>query len=323
MQLTAKANTLCLLEILKDYTDSNHTLKMSEIIAEMESIYGLKVERRTIYSCVNVLTEMGYSVLTPEDTGGGYCLDEHDFDASEVRLLMDSVYTNQTIEAGYSKKLIEKLRKLLPEYKRRRYANLFVINSGRKTDNKQVFLNIEEIDEAIISKRKISFTYLKYDFDKKLKPKRKEPYIVSPYAMIAANERYYLIGKCDSHESAISHFRIDKISNIIITDNVSVPMPDEFSLSSYKDSAVLMYGGECGRVTFKCDDILLQNAIDRFGGDAQITKNVDNSFNMTVSGSYEGLLYWSLRFPDSCEIVSPDELRAKAIELLKKNKYGI
>ena len=100
-------------------------------------------------------------------------------------------------------------------------------------------------------------------------------------------------------------------------------MPDDFSLSSYKDSAVLMYGGECGRVTFKCDDILLQNAIDRFGGDAQITKNVDNSFNMTVSGSYEGLLYWSLRFADSCEIVSPDELRAKAIELLKKNKYGI
>ena len=39
MQLTAKANTLCLLEILKDYTDSNHTLKMSEIISKMESIY--------------------------------------------------------------------------------------------------------------------------------------------------------------------------------------------------------------------------------------------------------------------------------------------
>lgn len=95
MQLTAKANTLCLLEILKDYTDRNHTLKMSEIISKMESIYGLKVERRTIYSCVNVLTEMGYSVLTPEDTGSGYCLDEHDFDASEIRLLMDSVEIQQ------------------------------------------------------------------------------------------------------------------------------------------------------------------------------------------------------------------------------------
>ena len=186
MQPTPKANTLCLLEILKIYTDSDHSLKMSEIISKMESVYGLKVERRTIYSCVTVLTEMGYSVLTPEETGDGYCLDEHEFDASEIRLLMDSVYANQTVEVQYSKQLIENLRKLLTEYKRRRYANLFVINSGRKTDNKQVFLNIEEIDDAIISGRKVSFAYLVYGFDKKLHPKRKDPYTVSPYAMIAA-----------------------------------------------------------------------------------------------------------------------------------------
>ncbi len=323
MQLTPKANTLCLLEILKDYTDSEHTLKMSEIISKMESLYGLKIERRTVYSCINVLSEMGYDVLTPEDTGDGYCLDEHDFDVSEVRLLMDSVYTNQTIAAEYSKKLIEKLLKLLPEYRRRRYANLFVINAGRKTNNRQVFLNIEEIDEAIIGRRKISFTYLKYDFDKKLKPKRQEPYIVSPYAMIAANEHYYLIGKCEHHENAISHFRIDKIVDIKVTDLTADSMPEDFSLSSYNDSAVLMYGGECGKVKFKCDDILLQNAVDKFGKDATIIKNPDNSFNMTVAGSYEGLLYWSMRYADCCEIVYPIELREKAIEMLKRNKYGI
>lgn len=323
MQLTPKANTLCLLEILKIYTDSDHSLKMSEIISKMESVYGLKVERRTIYSCVNVLTEMGYSVLTPEETGEGYCLDEHEFDASEVRLLMDSVYANQTVEVQYSKQLIEKLRKLLPEYKRRRYANLFVINSGRKTDNKQVFLNIEEIDDAIISGRKVSFTYLVYGFDKKLHPKRKDPYTVSPYAMIAANEHYYLIGKCDSHDDAISHFRIDKIADIRIIDDLSVPMPTDFSLSAYKNSAVLMYGGECGKVTFKCDNIMLQNTVDRFGNDARISKNTDETFNMSVSGSYEGLLYWSLRFPDCCEILEPVELREKAKEMIKKNKYGI
>ncbi|MDD6484049.1 MAG: WYL domain-containing protein [Clostridiales bacterium] len=323
MQLTAKANTLCLLEILKDYTDSEHMLKMGDIIAKMKSCYGLKVDRRTIYSCAAVLSEMGYGISTPSDNGEGYCLEEHDFDASEIRILMDSVYTNKAIEKEYSKNLIEKLRRLLPEYRRRRYANLLVMNTGRKTDNKEVFLNIEEIDEAIIGKKKISFTYLKYDFDKKLKPRKTEPYIVSPFSMVAANERYYMIGKCDFHKNDISHFRIDKIKNIKILDETADAAPKDFSLSSYTDSAVFMYGGECGRVTFKCDNVLLQNAVDKFGQDAYITKNDDATFDMTVSGSLEGLLYWSLHYPDCCEIIKPQELREKAIETLKKNKYGI
>ena len=40
--LTEKANAICLLEVLKEYSDAEHILPMREIIAKMQSLYGIK-----------------------------------------------------------------------------------------------------------------------------------------------------------------------------------------------------------------------------------------------------------------------------------------
>ena len=323
MPLTAKANTLCFFEIMKEYTDSDNPLNMGEILDKMKTLYGLNVGRRTIYSCVDVLSELGYNISLPTDNGVGYYLEDRDFDVSEVRLLMDSVYSNPTITKSYSMDLIGKLQNLLPKYRRHRYANLFILNNGKKTDNKQVFLSIEEIDEAIIKKQKVSFTYLKYDFDKSQKPRTDKPYIVSPFAMAVADEHYYLLGKCESHNNAISHFRVDKIKDIEILDEAADNAPEDFSLAAYTDRAVLMYGGEVGAVRFRCDDFILEQVIDKFGRDVVIKKNADATFDFVVEGTLGGLLFWSLNYPDYCEILEPTALRKQAIDRLRHNKYGV
>ena len=46
--LTEKANAICLLEVLKEYSDAEHILPMREIIAKMQSLYGIKIDRRTV-----------------------------------------------------------------------------------------------------------------------------------------------------------------------------------------------------------------------------------------------------------------------------------
>ena len=40
--LTEKANAICLLEVLKKYSDAEHILPMREIIGKMQSLYGIK-----------------------------------------------------------------------------------------------------------------------------------------------------------------------------------------------------------------------------------------------------------------------------------------
>ena len=57
--LTEKANAICLLEVLKEYSDAEHILPMREIIAKMQSLYGIKIDRRTVYGAVALLIELG------------------------------------------------------------------------------------------------------------------------------------------------------------------------------------------------------------------------------------------------------------------------
>ena len=60
--LTEKANAICLLEVLKEYSDAEHILPMREIIAKMQSLYGIKIDRRTVYGAVALLIELGYDI---------------------------------------------------------------------------------------------------------------------------------------------------------------------------------------------------------------------------------------------------------------------
>ena len=325
MKLTAKANTLCVLEILKEFSDFDHILKMSEITGHMKTDYDLSVDRRTVYSCVAVLSEMGYEISTPEDNGKGYYLENRDFDTSEMRMLIDSVYSNPSIPNSYSAELVEKLQKLLPRSKRRTYSSLTALGSGRKTDNKEIFLSIDMLDEAIGRSRKVSFVYCKYDFDKKLVPRKDEKYIVSPYAMVAANEHYYLLCKCDSHDDPISQFRIDKIKSINILDDLpALPPPKGFSPINYTDRSIFMYGGETGKVVLRCDNSILDHVIDRFGAETKIMKNFDGeTFDAAVSGSLTGIVYWASGYIDSCEVISPVSVRRRVMDMIKNNKYGL
>ena len=75
----SKANTVCILKILQEYSDGNIILPTSRIIELMDSVYGLHVDRRTVYSSIDILQKLGYSIETYDDNGVGYCLTDKPF----------------------------------------------------------------------------------------------------------------------------------------------------------------------------------------------------------------------------------------------------
>jgi len=201
--LTEKAIAICLLEIMFEYSDENHILSMGEIISKINGRYGMKPDRRTIYSAFETLIELGYDISLYKDNGKGYYLLDRHLEPSEAHLLSDAICTFPFISERQTAHLINKIQSLVSIYDRKQIRNLTVSRSDLKTVNKAVFYNIELLDEAIEKKVKVKFDYCDYGVDKQLHKRREKKYTVNPYGMVYSNEHYYLIciiysGYCSS-----------------------------------------------------------------------------------------------------------------------------
>lgn len=320
--LTTKAYDICLLKLLYKYSSPEHMLSMPEIQRLMQSEFGLKVDRRTVTTSLEVLEAAGWDVSGYDRSGGGYCLMSRLFAQSEVRLLMDSVYSNPAIPQKQTEGLITGLQELLPLHQRRKYRHLKVLDHVRKSDNRQLFLNIELLDEAISEKKKVRFTYCRYDVGGELVPRHKRQYYASPLALYSANGFYYLL--CiNKGLKNVAPYRLDKIRDVIKTDSPAVDPPEGFRPQDFANSGVLMYGGEIVKAKLLCKNEVLDYMVDTFGRDAKMVDNGDGTFNMTVTGSFMGLKLWAVHYLDRVQVQWPVELRNAVIEMIKDNMYGV
>lgn len=316
--LTEKAITMCLLEILKEYSDEAHEMTMKEILSKMESDYMLSPDRRTIYSAVATLMDFGYDISTYDENGKGYFLRERDFEPSEIILLTDAVYSFPFVSGELSDRLIDKLQKQLSTHQRRKLKNLSVVRSGHKTHNQQLFYNIAILDEAITNKKQVSFTYLQYGLDKKLHPRRTKPYTVNPYAMVYMNEHYYLICNLVGYPR-ISFYRIDFISDIVVTEE---PCEQRKDFHENSDDAVYAFAGTPEQISMVCDKIILDDVIDKFGKDIQLYENDEKTFTVNFTAPPKGVKFWALQYLPHVEILKPEWVRAEVVDSVKGNRYN-
>ena len=312
--LTEKANAICLLEVLKEYSDAEHILPMREIIAKMQSLYGIKIDRRTVYGAVALLIELGYDVSLYEDNGVGYYLRDRELEPSEVLLLTDAVYSFPFIPARQTEQLVQKLQKQLSVHQRKKYRHLTVARQGHKTGNRQVFWNIEQLDEAITRKKKVTLDYLHYGYDKRQHPTA--TYTLSPYEMVYTNEHYYLICVPD-HDPHTRLYRIDRMADIRILDESR----SEAVARQEAQNAVYAYVGAPERIVMYCDRAILDDVIDRFGTDIQLRERDENTFAVSFTAPPRGIKFWALQYLPYVEVVEPAWLREEVIDSIGKNRY--
>jgi len=308
-----------MLEILREYSDDEHTLTVTDIIEKIKILYGREVDRRTVISGMDFLQEHGCIIERSPNGRFRYHMLERPFSTPELRLLIDAIYSCSFISPQQTKELLEKILSQVSVYDRKKYTYTNILLTEKKSPNKQVFLNIELLDKAINEHKKIAFTYTDYDYNANLVPRRSEKYIASPYNMININEHYYLVLLLDGKPDP-GFYRIDLIRDIEILKTPRAVTKEEFKLNNIH-KVVYAYYGKPERVTLKCDKKALRYVIERFGSDIKINKQEDGSFITTVYAAPEGLVYWALQYMKIVEVIEPKHIRNQIIQSIKEGVY--
>lgn len=137
---------------------------------------------------------------------------------------------------------------------------------------------------------------------------------------MCANEHYYLVCSYNAYEN-ISHYRIDRIKGIELTDEQIKPAQKGFDPADYASKSIYMFSGNMEQLVIKCDKHIPDDVIDRFGTNTRISLNNDNTFNATITAVPKGVKFWALQYLPYSEIISPQWLRDEVIDSIKMNKY--
>ena len=318
-----KLYILYILEILKKYSDDRHRLRQHDIIDIMKKDYDISCERKAVARNISDLQELGYDI----ETGGGYYLVERDFEDSELRLLIDSVLASRYIPANQAKDLIDRLAGQSNIYFKKQVRHVSNIEKMEHTAG-QLFYTIEVLSQAIEDNRKVKFFYNRYDETKTLKKTSREKHLVNPYQIVVANGRYYLLGNMDKYSNS-THFRVEKISDVEITDMAAKPVRevDEFqnglNLPKHMAEHVYMFSGKSQLVRLRVAESGINDVIDWLGSDIQITRESKDTLLVDVTANPQAMKYWAVQFGEKVEILLPETLREEVRELVTKiyNKY--
>ncbi len=216
-----KRGLLYVLEVLKEYTDEEHPITYEEIIQKIKEDYGVELERKFIGSCIADLDEVYGCVGGKGSRYGCYYKDEERlFKRSESTLLIDLLFPMKGISSDESQALAEKILSTMSVHEREDYDYINDAENIIRSDNKELFINIERICKAIVKEKQISFRYNSryYNARKETNEVISEQYTASPYALLPNNGRYYLICQTEKDQGKISTFKVDKMDKIKTLD---------------------------------------------------------------------------------------------------------
>lgn len=330
---------LCILDILRKHTDEDHTLDQKDIIELLRKEYGLEVERKAIRSNIVKLIEMDFPISYKETEREGntiwsdYWL-ERDFTDSELRLIIDGILFSNHIPHKQRMELAKKIEGLSSEYFKSHVRHIATLPDAGDS-NKQIFNNIAILDEAIEKKRKVSFQYLDMDTDKKMLPKKEKSgeirtYVVSPYQMAAKDGKYYLICNRDQYD-AISNYRIDRISDIKVTDERIRPFKElmnangqDLNLGEYMREHIYMYSGGETRVRFRIVRRMVTDVVDIFGKDVRFEDVTDEYVTVSATVTEKAMIQFAQNYAPDVVILEPQRMVDEMKDWIKKVKkaYG-
>lgn len=302
-----KLKLLYLMRILLEKTDEKHKMSVAQMIQELADL-GIAAERKTIYDDLDALKTYGLDIEQVKSIGTAYYVANRDFELPEVKLLVDSVQSSKFITQKKTVALIKKIEKLTSVHEAKQLHRQVFVQNRVKAMNESVYYNVDELSSGIAENKRICFKYFRYNAEKEREYRRDgKEYKVSPFAMVWDDENYYLIAY-DSDAELIKHYRVDKMTNIRITQEDREGMQDfeQLDVSAYSKKVFSMYAGAECTVRLRFDSSLAGVVIDRFGKDVDILIVDEDHFMINIPVEISPQFYaWIFGLGNSVKILGP------------------
>ncbi len=299
-----------ILEMLQNETDENHFLTRQDIEERLEA-QGIEFERRTFYKDIELLTNAGFEIEhNAVGHAYGYYLVQRDFSVAELKLIVDALHAANFLTNKKTDDLIDKVALIGGKYKAEDIKTNNIHFNAKKHSNEQILVVIEQLNNAIRDKKKISCKV--FDLNFKGKPvyrHNKKLYTLEPIALIHNDDNYYVL--CYDEERGLYPRRIDRLKNIQILDEsiCEKAAAESDKAESYTKGIFKMYGGEKEKITLKFTEDVMNAVFDHFGEKLNITPVDEYIYQVEVEAQISPTFWgWFFQFVGDMEIVSPASL---------------
>ena len=315
-----KLRILYIIDIFASKSDEDHLLSANDIIRYLKEDYDIECERKTVYDCIECLNDYGFEIIKSQSPRGYFMVPYH-FETAELRLLIDAVQSANFISAKKTKALLKKFSAFASEYQYKRLEKQVYIDNRNKCSNENIFYNIDILNNAILQKKQVEVIYRRRKVvDSNRAQYEEKKMMVNPYALIWADDHYYLVGNYSKYDNLI-HLRVDRLKSVTITDKTArrfsevSPYTTSFDTADYSNKHLSMFAGDIKPVELICKNEILEEFMDRFGEKCNMTAFDDEhfvaKFDVAVTN---GLVSWIMQFGDSIKVRGPKELKNMIID---------
>lgn len=320
----SKIKLLKIIEILDQYSSDIKPIDTNFILEKLKE-NNIICDRRVLSKDIEYLNEHGYEINIIKEKGKStqYIYNNRVFNIPELRILIDAVLSSNFISKNKSDELIDKICLIGGKENTKRIRECSINYNITKKNNEYIYYIINEIQEAITTKKKVSFLYYDYNSDiKKVFRRNGKKYYVNPITMVYTLNNYYLMCYDDYH-NVINHYRIDRMMDLEITkhDIKIFDFVKNFNLEEHYSEIFGMYTGNKEKVTLEFDSSLIDIIVDKFSENIEITKQKNGKMRVIVNIQISPqFISFVLSFKDKLKVIEPvylvNEIK-KTIDSLK------
>lgn len=327
-QDSQKLKILHLARIFFEKTDDEHGLSTPQLIEEL-ALVGVNVERKALYRDIEALRDFGLDIVRIKGRPVAYALASRAFSFGELSLIVDAVSSSRFLTERKAAELVRSIKRLGSDHQAERLSGNVHVDRRVKSQSDSVYANVDALQEAIRTGRKVEFSYYTIDVSKRRVARRDgKRYLTTPVALIYSDGFYYVAAYSDKHGD-FANYRIDRMGALRITDEPATrnETTAAFDVRAYQSGSFGMFAGERRNVTLLANERAMGGVVDRFGDDMVVTPAPDVTAaregdpdrretkeswaRVTVSATVSPPLFgWLAQFGDRVLVAGPSDVEA-------------